>query len=79
LICDIFVLSLLKERMDDTLKELKEKLVESGFIRTVIENFSPRVKLYVIYNDKQINLGDELSPTKAQSKHVRFQVYRECS
>jgi hypothetical protein len=48
------------------MEERKRKLVESGVIGRVVNDFNPRLELILEYGDTQINLGDEVTPLEVQ-------------
>ena len=59
------------------MEKIKQKLVESGVIGDVVNNFLPRVELYVVYRHKRIRLGESLPLSVLQSKPDDLQC--ECN
>jgi hypothetical protein len=45
---------------------IKRKLVESGVIGRVLDDFNPRLGLTLECGDTQIKLGDEVTPAEVQ-------------
>ena len=48
--------------------EVKRELVKSGVIGRVLDDFDPRVQIVLFYGDKQISLGDGVTPAEVQQK-----------
>jgi len=52
--------------------EIRQKLQAAGVIAGVVDDFLPLRKFYLVYGQKNISLGDEVSPADVQSKPDRF-------
>ena len=55
--------------------EIRMKLVESRVIGRVLDDFNPRVPLYVFYGNKRHSLGDEVMLADVQSIPSCLQKY----
>jgi len=55
------------------MEEIKRRLMESGVIGRVVDDFNPLMLLAVSYGDRLIRLGDQVTPTEVQHKPTFLQ------
>ena len=57
------------------MEEIRTKLMESGVIGQVLDDFNPRVPLYVFYGNRRLSLGDEVTLADLQAIPYCLQQY----
>lgn len=59
------------------MEDIKRKLVESGVIGQVVDDFNPLMELTAFYRDKRISLGDEVTRAEVEHAPTELEYYTD--